>query len=192
MEALAALLSRHSVAPGFLREPAPAGSALERILAAGAAAPDHGRLRPWRFIVIAGEARARLGELFASALAGRQPDVSEDVLAQERARPLRSPLIIAVAAKLQPEHPKIPVVEQIAATAAAAQNLLLAAHAEGFGGKWLTGPSAYDETVKAGLGLAASDQVIAFIHLGTVEGAPPTVAHAEPAAGTIMWQGPTD
>ena len=68
MEALETIITRQSVAPAFLAEPAPEGERLERILAAGASAPDHGRLRPWRFLVIRGEARHRLGEVFANAL----------------------------------------------------------------------------------------------------------------------------
>ena len=72
MNALDAVLTRQSVAPAFLREPAPDDAALERILAAGASAPDHGRLRPWRFILIRGAARARLGALFAEALLKRE------------------------------------------------------------------------------------------------------------------------
>jgi nitroreductase len=189
MEALEAVLTRCSVAPAFLTEPAPDGAALERILAAAASAPDHGRLRPWRFIVIRGAARARLGEVFAEALRRRDPAAAEAALEQERNRPLRSPLVIAVAATVAKEHAKIPEIEQILSTGAAVQNLLLAAHAQGFGGKWLTGANAYDEHVKAALGLAPDDRLVAFVHLGTVDGTPPTVPHADPGAHVVEWPG---
>ena len=189
METLQAVITRQSVAPAFLRAPAPEGPALERILAAGASAPDHGRLRPWRFIVIRGEARHRLGEVFADALRKRQPDAPEAALEQERARPLRAPLLIAVAAKLDPQHAKIPELEQILSTAAAAQNILIAAHGAGFGAKWLTGANAYDEHVKAALGLAPDDRLVAFVHLGSVDGTPPTVPHADPGAHVVEWSG---
>jgi nitroreductase len=189
METLQAVITRQSVAPAFLAEPAPEGLTLERILAAGASAPDHGRLRPWRFIVIRGEARRRLGEVFADALRHRQPDAPEAALEQERVRPLRAPLLIAVAAKLDPQHPKIPEIEQILSTGAAVQNILLAAHAQGFGAKWLTGVNAYDEHVKAALGLSAADRLIGFVHLGTIEGAPPVVPHADPREHTTEWLG---
>jgi nitroreductase len=189
MEALEAVMTRASVAPAFLTEPAPEGAALERILAAGASAPDHGRLRPWRFILIRGGARARLGEVFAEALRRRQADAPEAALEQERARPLRAPLLIAVVAKVDPEHPKIPEVEQILSTGAAVQNLLLAAHAQGFGGKWLTGANAYDDHVKKALGLAPDDRLVGFVHLGSIEGKPPAVPHADPAALTAEWSG---
>jgi nitroreductase len=190
METLEAVITRQSVAPAFLVEPAPEGLALERILAAGASAPDHGRLRPWRFIVIRGAARHRLGEVFADALRKRQPDAPDALLEQERARPLRAPLLIAVAAKLDPQHPKIPEIEQILSTGAAVQNILLAAHAQGFGAKWLTGANAYDEHVKAALGLSTDDRLVGFVHLGTIDGAPPAVPHADPREHTVEWQGP--
>lgn len=190
MDTLAALSSRHSVAPAFLRAPGPDDATLERILAAGASAPDHGRLRPWRFIVIRGEARGRLGEVFAEALRRRDPVAAESALAQERERPLKAPLVVAVAARIAKDHPKIPEVEQIVSAGAAAQNILVAAHALGFGAKILTGPNAYDEHVKTALGLAPHDRLLGFVHIGTVDGEPPRVPHAEAPAHTVEWQGP--
>ena len=189
MEALEALLTRQSIAPAFLCEPAPDDAALARMLAAGAAAPDHGKLRPWRFIVIRGQARERLGEVFVEALRRRQPDAPAAAIEQERTRPLRAPLLIAVAAKVDREHAKIPEIEQILSTAAAAQNILLAAHAQGFGAKWLTGANAYDEHVKGALGLTPGDRLIGFIYLGTVDGSPPAVPHADAREHAIEWQG---
>ena len=106
MEALEAVLTRQSVAPTFLGEPGPDDAALARILAAGACAPDHGKLRPWRFIVIRGPARERLGEVFVEALARRQPDAPEAAIEQERTRPLRAPLLIAVAARIASAAPQ--------------------------------------------------------------------------------------
>jgi nitroreductase len=190
MEALEAVLTRQSVPPAFLREPGPDEAVLARILAAGACAPDHGKLRPWRFIVIRGPARERLGEVFVDALLKRQPDAPEAAVEQERTRPLRAPLLIAVAARVAKEHPKIPEIEQILSTAAAAQNILLAAHAQGFGAKWLTGTNAYDEHVKRALGLAPDDRLIGFLHIGTVDGSPPAVPHADAHEYTVEWRGP--
>jgi nitroreductase len=160
------------------------------MLAAGAAAPDHGRLRPGRFIVIRGAARARGGEVFVEALRRRSPDAPEPALAQERERPLRAPLLVAVAARIAKDHPKIPEIEQILSAGAAAQNILLAAHALGYGAKWLTGANAYDEHVKRALGLVAEDRLISFIYLGTPTGEAPQVPHAEARAHTVEWQAP--
>jgi nitroreductase len=190
IEALSVLLSRHSVAPAFLGEPAPDDAALAQILAAGAAAPDHGRLRPWRFIVIRGPARARLGEVFAEALSRRTPDAPDAAFAQERERPLRAPLLIAVVATIAKDHPKIPEIEQILSAGAAAQNILLAAHALGFGAKWLTGANAYDEHVRQALGLDPDDRLVSFIHIGTLAGEAPHVPHADASAHTVEWHAP--
>jgi nitroreductase len=189
MDALAALKTRHSVAPPFLTGPGPDEEVLARILAAGASAPDHGRLRPWRFIVIRGDARRRLGEVFAEALVKRQPDAPAEALEQERGRLLRAPVVIAVVARVDPEHPKIPEIEQILSTGAAIENILLAAHAQGLGAKWLTGANAYDDHVKAALGLAGNDRLASFVHLGTVDGKPPQVPHADARDLTLEWQG---
>ncbi len=190
MDALAALSTRHSVAPPFLAGPGPDEQTLAEILAAGASAPDHGRLRPWRFVVIRGAARERLGEVFAEALRRRQPDAPPEALEQERNRPLRAPVVIAIVAKLEPQHPKIPEIEQILSTGAAVENILVAAHARGFGAKWLTGANAYDDHVKAALGLAGDDRLAGFVHLGTIDGKPPQVPHADARELTVEWQGP--
>jgi nitroreductase len=189
MDALAALSTRHSIAPPFLTAPGPDEPMLAQILAAGASAPDHGRLRPWRFIVVRGDARERLGEVFAEALVKRQPDASAEALEQERGRPLRAPVVIAVVARVDPQHPKIPEFEQVLSTGAAVENILLAAHAQGFGAKWLTGANAYDDHVKAALGLTGNDRLAGFVHLGTVDGKPPQVPHADARELTVEWRG---
>lgn len=190
MDAMVALTTRHSTAPAFLSDPGPDEQALSNILQAGASAPDHGRLRPWRFIVVRGNARRRLGEVFAEALRRRDPNATEQAIEQEINRPLRGPLVIVVVARLVPDHPKIPEVEQIVSAGAAAQNILLAAHAEGFGAKLLTGVNAYDGHVKSELGLEPNDCMIGFIHIGTLAREAPSVPHADPREHTVEWQGP--
>jgi nitroreductase len=190
MDTLDAIISRHSVPVPFLAEPAPDDAALRRIIAAGSAAPDHGRLRPWRFVVIRGEARSRLGQVFEEALRRREPDAAEAALEQERGRPLRAPLLLAVLVATDPDHAKIPLVEQVLSGGAAVQNMLLAAHALGYGAKWVTGSNAYDGHVKTALGGQADDVIAGFLHLGTVAGEPPAVPHAEPATHGFEWHGP--
>src|SRR5215218_4068321 len=97
------LLSRRSV--GALTEPAPEGTELDLILEAGLRAPDHGRLRPWRFVLIRGEARAALGECLASALKTRDRAAPPALLDRYRAWAVRHPLLIAVGARIRPDHP---------------------------------------------------------------------------------------
>lgn len=192
MHALEAIITRHSIAPAFLTEPGPDDEALGRICAAGAAAPDHGRLRPWRFTVIRGDARARFGEVLADALRARDPEATAKAIDQERQRPQRAPVLIAVVGRIDRHHAKIPAVEQVLSTGAAAQNMLLAAHALGFAGKWLTGAAAYDQQVRNALNLADEDVLAGFLHLGTAAGTPPTVPHAEAAEHSSEWRGAGD
>lgn len=192
MDTLEAIATRHSIAPAFLTEPAPSGTALMQILAAGAAAPDHGRLRPWRFLVVRGAARARLGEAFAAALLQRDPQAGEGAVAQERQRPLRAPLLVALLIEVDEAQAKIPVIEQILSAGAAGQNMLLAARALGFGAKWLTGANAYDANVVRALGGGSSTRIGGFIHLGTVDGEPPVAARADAAAHALEWRAPGD
>lgn len=165
MDTLEAIMTRRTVPPAKMGPPGPDAAALRRILEAGAAAPDHGLLRPWRFLVVRGQGREALGTLFAAfaARAGASPDE----VAKQRQAPLRAPVIVVVAARLQPDHPKIPTLEQLASAAAAAQNMLLAAHALGFAAKWATGKQAYDAGVREGLGLATDDRILGFLYLGS-------------------------
>jgi nitroreductase len=159
--------------PLKLSEPAPSRAVVERIIAAGVRAPDHGRLRPWRFVVLEGDARKHLGDAMADMLRAKMPGATQDQLDGERKKPLRAPLIIAVAAHATPG--KIPEIEQILAVGAAVQNMMLAAHALGFGAMWKTGGAAYDANVKRLLQLDERDHIVAFLYLGSVATAGPPV-----------------
>ncbi|BCX19761.1 MAG: nitroreductase [Geminicoccaceae bacterium] len=190
MEALDALLGRRTVPPARMTGPGPDAVALERMFAAAAAAPDHGRLRPWRFLVVEGEARRALGELFAAGLAEDRPDLDPAELARQREAPLRAPVLVLAVAVLDPHHPKIPEIEQIAAAAAAVQNLLVAAHALGFAGKWATGRPAYSEGVRRRLGLGANERILGILYLGSPAGGDlPPVDRAMPADRVVRWSG---
>ena len=187
MEALELLHTRESAAR--LQDPAPDAAALDSIFAAAVRAPDHGRLRPWRFIVIRGDARGSFGDLMAASLKARCPDSTPEALARERAKALRAPLIIVVAAHVQ-DTARIPQIEQILSAGAAAQNIMLAAHALGYGAMWKTGEPAYDESVKSGLGLQASDRIVGFLYLGTRSaGRAVPVARPVPQDFVTEWQG---
>jgi nitroreductase len=163
MDALDALLNRGS-APRLIA-PAPDTAQRELLFRAALRAPDHGQLRPWRFLTIEGAAREQLGELLAQALPA---DASPEALSKARAMPLRAPLLVVVIARVQ-AHAKVPAQEQVIAAGCAAHGILLAAHAQGIGAVWRTGELAYNAQVAAGLGLAADEQVIAFLYLGTPE-----------------------
>lgn len=159
-------LHRYSTPAKALAEPAPDDGQLKQILEVALSSPDHGRLRPYRFITIRGDARYRLSEIFVHATRLRDPDVDAAYLAKQREKPLRSPLIVVVVASLV-ESDKIPDIEQILSAGAAAHNVLLAANALGFGSIWLTGANAYDDYVRGELGIADNERIVAFVYLGT-------------------------
>ncbi|MEX2365066.1 MAG: nitroreductase [Pseudohongiellaceae bacterium] len=160
MDAIEALHKRTSYAR--LVEPVPTPDELEQIFKAALRAPDHAMLRPWHYLLIQGDARKRLGELF---VAGMQPDsdAQRDKLLNA---PLRAPMIIVAAARLQ-EHPKVPRIEQISSTAAGVQNMSLALYALGYASIWRTGPVAFNARIKEGLGLDRGDEIVGYLYLGT-------------------------
>ncbi|KQP14499.1 nitroreductase [Pseudorhodoferax sp. Leaf265] len=184
-QALDLLLTRRS--PWPVAEPIPSEAELQRAFAATMCAPDHGALRPWRFVLIRGAARERLGDLFVQAARLRDPAGDAE---RFRRKALVAPLLVAVVAHLQP-HPKVPEIEQTVATGAAAMNLLNALHLQGYGCFWVSGPNAYDPTVHAGLGLAANEQLLGFVYVGTPQSGdkqPPARAAAAPHVRE--WCGP--
>ena len=160
MDAITALHTR-TAAPR-LEEPAPGDAALDQILRAGLRAPDHQMLRPWRFLVVEGQARYKLGQLFVDALQPQTPEATTKL----QSSPLRAPLIIIAVATVK-EHPKVPAIEQVESCAAAVQNMSLAIHALGFGSIWKTGAVAYDPRVKLALGLKETDAIVGYLYVGT-------------------------
>ena len=182
------IAARRSVKADMLVEPAPSDDQLADLLQAAMSAPDHGAIRPWRFKVIRGEARHKLSDLFEDAQRKRDPAVADDVVNAMRGKPLRSPLIVAAVAEVMENHPKVPVEEQVVAAACATQNLLLAAHAAGWGAILLTGWPAFDATVKQGLGLAAKDSIIGFVYMGTPTEAPREMKRPDARNYIEDWQ----
>jgi len=165
-ETLDLLLRRRSTSAKAMGEPGPGAAQLRQILQAASRVPDHGKLFPWRFLVIEGEARAALGEVLAEALVARNATVSESLKRFERGRFMRAPVVIAVISSLKSEKP-IPEWEQRLSAGAACQTMLVAAAAAGFGANWLTEWCAYDEIVTAKLGLGEGEKVAGFIYIGT-------------------------
>jgi nitroreductase len=151
-------------------ESAPSKEHLAQVLQAAVRAPDHGRLRPWRFMLIEGNQRRKFGELLAASAQRRVPGLSDGDLQRERDKALRAPLIIVTACRLVPGT-KVPAIEQILAAGAATQNILLALHALGYAAAWKTGEAAYDPEVKKALGFAVDDHLIGFVYTGGGMGA---------------------
>ncbi|SEK91611.1 nitroreductase family protein [Halomonas daqiaonensis] len=168
MDAMTLLHERSSM--GKLISPPPSSEQLEAMYRAALRAPDHKELRPWRFIEFSGEGLSRLGELFAEAEFREDPHAGDAVLDAARKKPLRAPMIIAVIAKVTPDIPKVPKIEQVISAGCAAHAILLAAHAQGLGAMWRSGKYVFDPAVHKGLGLAEDDEIVAFIYLGSLGG----------------------
>lgn len=130
-------------------------------------APNHKLTQPWKFNVLTGSAREQLGEVWGDACAATaDPDKRDAIRAGEAKKPLRAPVVIVVSTRTDANP--MTAEEDLTATAAAVQNLLLAAHAQGLSAAWKTGKIVYCEPVKAFLGLDPSDRIVAFVYLGAV------------------------
>lgn len=166
MELFEAINKRHSVSK--VKTDAVPRELIEKILEAGNQAPNHYKVRPWRFVVLTGNGRDKLGDVFAASLLDRQPDLPQEGLDKTRALPLRAPVIIAVGVD-KPVEIKVLELENYAATSAACQNILLAAHALGLGAIWRTGDWSRDAKVKEFLGFSEDQLVAGFIYIGYPE-----------------------
>lgn len=160
MDAITALQTR-TAAPRLV-EPAPGPVEMEQIIKAALRAPDHGMLRPWRYLIVQGDARQKLGQLFVDCLQPEAPEVRERLLNSA----LRAPMVIIAVAAIK-QHPKVPAIEQVSSTAAGVQNMQVAIHALGFDANWRTGEVAYDARIKAALGLQPSDEIVGYLYVGT-------------------------
>jgi nitroreductase len=186
MSPLESLLDRHSTPSRQLGPPGPDETRLSQMLRVAVHVPDHGRLAPWRFLRISGDARAALGSALLSRLLEREPDATVDKQAKERDRFNHAPCVIAVIARLTPDH-KIPESEQLQSGSCVCFSLLQAAHAMGFGAQWLTGIAAYDPVILGLLGLGENERVLGFIHIGTIVTPQPDRERPDPATLLTDW-----
>jgi nitroreductase len=164
--ALEALLTRRSVPALKLREPGPTSDQIAAAIDAALRAPDHGNLKPWRCVLIRGEARTRLSDLFVQRMQQRQPAPPPGKVEKARTMPLTAPLVIAVGARIRQDH-KVPEVEQWLSCGAATMNLLDALHSQGYAAIWLTGPNAYDPDIARALGFTTDERCHGFVYVGT-------------------------
>lgn len=169
------LLTRRSVGMAFLKEPGPTPDQLQQILTIGTRVPDHGKVTPWRLVVIAGDARQKAGEKLAEIAARHNPEMDEAGLEVERMRFLPAPLTIGVISSPK-EHPKVPEFEQLLSAGNVALNLVHAAYAFGFAASWVTRWYAFDAEATAMLGAREGERFVGFVHIGT----PATVIEDRP------------
>jgi nitroreductase len=165
------LALRRSASADLLGDPGPDSATLDAILEIAARAPDHRKMVPFRFIVFEGEGRARAGRALTDAFAHANPGADEKLVAAERGRFMRAPVVVSVVARIDHAH-RTPAWEQELCCGAVCYNLLLAVNAYGFSGNWLTEWCAYDSRVAAALGLGPHERIAGFIYLGTARESP--------------------
>jgi nitroreductase len=169
-DALQLMRTRRSPRIPDLEAPGPSATELDTILSIAARVPDHGKLVPWRFLVIEGERKKRIAAELLPLLRKAHPDATEDQVAKEPGRFAHSPLVVAVISRAGP-HPKIPEWEQILSAGAACMSLVLAAHAMSYGANWVTGWAAYERPCLDLLGVGEGERIAGFIHIGTPKAA---------------------
>jgi nitroreductase len=165
------LRTRRSVPPLRLDGPGPSAAELDTLLTLAARVPDHGKLAPWRFLVIEGEARTRIGATIAAAYGADHPEADAARLDLEAGRLAHAPVVVAVVSRAGP-HMKIPEWEQVLSAGAVCMTLVVAANAAGYATSWLTEWFAYDRRVLDALGLSPAEKLAGFIHLGRPQEVP--------------------
>lgn len=191
-ETLALLARRRSTPAIKLTAPGPSPDQLAQLLTIAARVPDHGKRVPFRFVVFDGEARARAGAVLVQIWRKTcSPAAAEDPerLAAEAARFARAPVVVMVVSRTK-ENDKIPQWEQILCAGAVCQTLLIASHAMGFAGQWLTEWCAYDTDAMVAFGLKPGERVAGFVYLGSTDTPPIERPRPDVPAITEHWQGP--
>lgn len=182
------LVTRRSIPSVKLVAPVPEADELRGILTVAARVPDHGKLVPWRFIVIGGTDTGLFVGRLMDIWHRNHPDASPEAQAVERGKRAGAPLVVAVVSRAG-EHPKIPVWEQELSAGAVCMNLVHAAHASGYGAQWLTGWPAYDTESAAVLGLEPGERIAGFVHIGTPAEAPVERDRPDLARIVTEWHG---
>jgi nitroreductase len=164
MDLFTALMQRRSVPSRQLGAPGPDATQRRALFEAAMRVPDHGKLAPWRFLTIEGDARHRLGERLATRAKALDPNAPQAAIDKDRERFSFAPLIVAVIGTPVEGH-KVPVVEQLMSGGVVCFALLQAAQGLGW--------AAYDREILDGLGLAPHELLLGFIHIGTAQGEAP-------------------
>ena len=184
MDAIENLISRNS--PRELTAPMPSNHEMDEVYKAALRAPDHAWLRPSRFIQVSGKGIDRLSTLFADFASKHIENIEPSHLEKYKSAPYRAPMIIILVTKIT-EHPKVPEIEQMLSTAAAAQNILLALHAKNYAGIWRTGKLAFNQTLVEYLGLTPEHRVIGYLYVGTPSGTIKTIPDLDPEKFITHW-----
>lgn len=181
--AKALIAGRQNFTPRRLVEPGPSQPQLQDLLDAAAAAPDHGELTPWRFVLIPASARERLGGVFSDALLERDATATAQQQADAREKAFRAPCLMLAIVDLRERSPSIPAFERLVSLGAAIQNMLLLSRALGFGSGLSSGQALRSSALRKAFGQATDEHGVCFVSFGTVERAKPL--RARPGADDI-------
>lgn len=162
------ITSRQNISPKRLEAPGPDVSQLQQIFRSAASAPDHGLVRPWRFVIVSQDKRALLAEVFALALVDRDPSATLEQIETAREKAHRAPVLMLVVAQLGTCEPPIPSLERMVSVGAAVQNMLLMAHGQGFGSSLTSGQAMQSTRMRQLFGLATGEEAVCFLNIGTV------------------------
>lgn len=184
---LSLLATRRSGRPRDMVAPGPDAAQLDAMLAVAMRTPDHGKLAPWRFVVVGPDQRERLAEVITTAYRAERPQAARLEIEAMESFARQAPTLVVVLSSPKPES-HIPLWEQELSAGAACMNLLHAAHAMGFVGGWLTGWAAYSDAVRDAFG-SAPERVAGFVFIGTP--GQPIEERARPDPGKLVsrWDG---
>jgi nitroreductase len=184
--ARALIHTRQTVLPKRLLAPGPDPAQLQQLFEAAAAAPDHEQRLPWRFVAVATDQRERLAEVFECALLDRDPAAlaSQRVAAREKAH--RAPLLMLAVARLDEGDKEVPAVERFISLGCALQNMLLTAHAMGYGSALTSGQALASPHLHRLFGLKPGEVPVCFVNVGTVSARKPMRPRPE-VARFVSW-----
>lgn len=176
------IMGRRNISPRRLAEPGPSPAQLEALFELASAAPDHGLLTPWRFVLVPLSQRHLLAEVFALALIDRDPGATLDQIEAAREKAHRAPVLFVAIACLGPREPDTPLLERMVSMGAAIQNILLGAHAMGFGGGLTSGQAMTSPRLRELLSLVEGEDAVCCVNLGSVSNARPGRHRPAPAS----------
>ncbi len=179
--AWALIQHRQTILPKRLDEPGPDARQLDLILQAAAAAPDHGELLPWRFVLVPAAARERLAQVFAAALLERDPAAAQEQVARAREKAFRAPVLMLAVVRMGPPGDDVPPPERLVSAGCAIQNMLLMATAQGFGSALTSGKALHAAGLRALFRLAGDEQALCFVSVGTAVRRKPGRQRPDPA-----------
>ncbi|CAN7349236.1 nitroreductase family protein [Rhizobium sp. LjRoot254] len=181
------LKTRRSMPAFQMKEPGPSKAEIEEILTLATRVPDHGKLAPWRFIVISGDERRRISLALSKIARAEKPDLSEEMIKVEETRFTRAPVVVAVVSRAAP-HIKIPEWEQLMSAGAVCLNMVIAANALGYVSNWLTEWMAYSEKAYEIIGVKPGEKIAGFVHIGSTDF--PVTERPRPELSEIVtWAG---